>query len=38
VITPTAFTAHHDFAQARRVLPSLAGVTVAELNHWATET
>lgn len=34
VITPTAFTRHHDFAGALRVLPSLAGVTVDELASW----
>lgn len=31
VITPTAFTAHHDFAGAARVLPSLDGMTLADL-------
>lgn len=34
VITPTAFTRHHDFAGALRVLPSLAGVTVDQLASW----
>lgn len=34
VITPTAFTRHHGFAGALRVLPSLAGVTVDELAGW----
>ena len=34
VITPTAFTRHHDFAAALRVLPSLEGVTVDRLAGW----
>jgi HAD superfamily hydrolase (TIGR01509 family) len=34
VITPTAFTRHHDFAAALRVLPSLDGVTVDALAGW----
>jgi HAD superfamily hydrolase (TIGR01509 family) len=41
VITPTAFTRHHDFDGALRVLPSLAGVTLDELASWhgtSTET
>jgi beta-phosphoglucomutase-like phosphatase (HAD superfamily) len=41
VITPTAFTRHHDFDGALRVLPSLAGITLDELASWhgtSTET
>lgn len=34
VITPTAFTAHHRFDGALRVLPDLDGVTVDDLRHW----
>ncbi|WP_300845018.1 HAD-IA family hydrolase [Tepidimonas sp.] len=34
VVTPNAFTAHHDFSGALRVLPSLAGVTLADLRSW----
>ena len=36
VITPTAFTRHHDFSGALRVRPSLAGVAVDHLNAWRT--
>ena len=34
VVTPNGFTAHHDFAGALRVLPSLAGVSLAQLREW----
>ncbi len=34
VITPTAYTADHDFQGALRVLPDLAGVTLAQLRAW----
>src|ERR1700690_721321 len=34
IVTPNAFTAHQDFAAALRVLPSLEGVTVADLRAW----
>lgn len=34
IITPNRFTAHHDFAGALRVLPSLTGTTPAQLRHW----
>ena len=34
VITPTHFTAHHDFSGALRVLPDLSTTTVAELQTW----
>jgi len=34
VITPTRFTAHHDFTGALRLLPDLAGTTIADLRHW----
>jgi beta-phosphoglucomutase-like phosphatase (HAD superfamily) len=34
IVTPNAFTAHHDFSGALRVLPSLAGTTVAGLRAW----
>lgn len=34
IVTPNAFTAHHDFSGALRVLPSLEGTTVADLRAW----
>jgi len=34
LITPNRFTAHHDFTGALRVLPSLQGVTLAQLRDW----
>ena len=34
VITPTGFTADHDFSGALKVLPNLQGVTVADLQAW----
>jgi HAD superfamily hydrolase (TIGR01509 family) len=34
IVTPNDFTAHHDFTGALRVLPSLAGVSVAQLRDW----
>jgi len=34
VITPTGFTADHDFSGALKVLPNLQGVTVADLKTW----
>jgi HAD superfamily hydrolase (TIGR01509 family) len=34
IVTPNAFTAHHDFSAALRVLPSLQGTTVADLRAW----
>lgn len=34
VVTPTGFTAHHDFAGALRVLPDLGTVNVARLREW----
>ena len=34
VITPTQFTAGHDFSAALKVLPNLQGVTVADLHAW----
>lgn len=37
VITPTAFTQHHDFGGALRVLPSLAGLTLDQLAGWRAE-
>ena len=37
IITPNAFTAHHDFKGALRVLPSLRYVNVAHLRAWHAE-
>ncbi|MEY4267313.1 MAG: hypothetical protein RIS90_1848 [Pseudomonadota bacterium] len=34
LITPTHFTADHDFSGALKVLPNLQGVTVADLHAW----
>ncbi|WP_443082466.1 HAD-IA family hydrolase [Tepidimonas sp.] len=34
VVTPNAFTAHHDFTGALRILPSLQGVTPDDLRAW----
>jgi len=34
IVTPNDFTAHHDLTGALRVLPSLAGVSVAQLRDW----
>jgi HAD superfamily hydrolase (TIGR01509 family) len=34
IVTPNDFTAHHDFTGALRVLPSLTGVSVAQLRDW----
>ena len=34
VITPTGFTADHDFSGALKVLPNLQGITVADLHAW----
>lgn len=38
VITPTAFTAHHDFGAALRVRESLAGLTPRSLRDWHAES
>lgn len=34
LVTPNSFTAHHDFTGALRILPTLQGVTVAQLRDW----
>jgi len=34
LVTPTAFTRHHDFGGALRVLPDLAGLDLATLRAW----
>jgi len=38
IITPTRYTAHHDFGAALRVVPDLGGVTVPQLRRWHEET
>lgn len=38
LITPTRYTAHHDFSGAMRVLPSLSGVDLAQLRDWHAQT
>lgn len=38
VVTPNTFTAHHDFAGALRVLPTLEGVTLQDLMAWHAGT
>lgn len=37
VITPNAFTAHHDFTGALRVLPDLGALRVAHLREWLSQ-
>jgi HAD superfamily hydrolase (TIGR01509 family) len=37
VITPTHFTAHHDFSGALKVLSGLSGVQVRDLRAWVAE-
>ncbi|MCF8156586.1 MAG: HAD-IA family hydrolase [Rhodoferax sp.] len=37
IITPTAYTAHHDFTSALRVVPDLSQVNLAQLRHWHAE-
>ena len=34
LITPTRYTAHHDFSAALRVVPDLSQVSLAQLRHW----
>lgn len=38
IVTPNDFTAHHDFIGALRVLPDLAGVSVAQLREWHAQS
>ncbi len=38
LITPTRYTAHHDFAAAMRVVPDLARVDLAQLRRWHDES
>lgn len=37
LVTPNGFTAHHNFTGALRTLPSLQGVTLAQLRVWHAE-
>ncbi len=37
IITPTHYTAHHDFAAALRVVPDLSQVTLDQLRQWHAE-
>lgn len=37
VVTPNAYTSHHDFSMAFRVLPDLDGVTLEQLHDWHTQ-
>lgn len=37
IVTPTGYTAHHDFSRALRVRPNLSGVDVAQLRRWHAE-
>lgn len=37
LITPTRYTAHHDFSVAMRVVPDLGQVNLAQLRHWFAE-
>jgi HAD superfamily hydrolase (TIGR01509 family) len=34
IVTPNAFTRHHDFAGALRLLPDLHGITLGDLRAW----
>ena len=34
LITPTRYTAHHDFSGALRVVPDLSQVSLTQLRHW----
>jgi beta-phosphoglucomutase-like phosphatase (HAD superfamily) len=34
IITPTTYTAHHDFGAALRVVPDLSQINLAQLRHW----
>ena len=34
IITPTAYTAHHDFGAALRVVPDLSQINLAQLRQW----
>ena len=38
IVTPNDFTVHHDFTGALRVLPDLAGVSVAQLREWHAQS
>ena len=38
LITPTSYTAHHDFAAAMRVVPDLSQVDLAQLRRWHAES
>lgn len=38
IVTPNAFTEHHDFTGALRILPDLGDTTVAHLRAWHAET
>ncbi|MBK6324285.1 HAD-IA family hydrolase [Candidatus Aalborgicola defluviihabitans] len=37
IITPTTYTAHHDFGAALRVVPDLSQVNLAQLRNWHAE-
>jgi len=37
VITPTSYTAQHDFGAALRVLPDLSRLNLAQLRQWLSE-
>jgi beta-phosphoglucomutase-like phosphatase (HAD superfamily) len=37
IITPTSYTAHHDFGAALRVVPDLSQVNLAQLRQWHAE-
>ena len=37
LITPTRYTAQHDFTGALRVLPDLSQLSLAQLRHWHAE-
>lgn len=37
LITPTRFTAHHDFGAAMRVVPDMSQINLSQLRHWHAE-
>lgn len=37
LITPTSYTAHHDFSAAMRVVPDLSQIDLAQLRRWHAE-
>lgn len=38
LITPTRYTAHHDFGAAMKVVPDMSQINLSQLRHWHAET